>query len=109
MHIIEPADLWDRYIDPASEDRGPKGLSRHPRDLGIQMGGRVYPPENRSYTTGIMPLMAEQIDVELEEGVHLISNLVDCGPEEIEIGMAVEVVFEQVNAEITLPKFKKVS
>ena len=40
--------------------------------------------------------------------MHLISNLVDCHPDEIEIGMAVEVVFEEVNAEITLPKFKKV-
>tara|TARA_B100000378_G_scaffold84724_3_gene66717 strand:+ start:4474 stop:4725 length:252 start_codon:yes stop_codon:yes gene_type:complete len=49
------------------------------------------------------------VDIELEEGVHLISNLVDCDPDEIEIGMAVEVVFEEVNAEITLPKFKKVS
>jgi uncharacterized OB-fold protein len=49
------------------------------------------------------------VDVKLEEGVHLISNLVDCDPEEIEIGMAVEVVFEEVNAEITLPKFKRVS
>ena len=48
------------------------------------------------------------VDIELEEGVHLISNLVDCDPDEIEIGMAVEVVFEEVNAEITLPKFKKV-
>ncbi len=46
------------------------------------------------------------VEVELEEGVHLISNLVDCDPDEIEIGMAVEVVFEDVNDEITLPKFK---
>jgi len=49
------------------------------------------------------------VEVELEEGVHLISNLVDCDPEEIEIGMAVEVVFEEVNDEITLPKFRKLS
>ena len=48
------------------------------------------------------------VEVELEEGVHLISNLVDCDPEKIEIGMAVEVVFEEVNDEITLPKFKRV-
>ena len=48
------------------------------------------------------------VEVELEEGVHLISNLVGCDPEEIEIGMAVEVVFEEVNDEITLPKFKRV-
>jgi len=49
------------------------------------------------------------VEVELEEGVHLISNLVDFDPEKIEIGMAVEVVFEEVNDEITLPKFKAVS
>ena len=48
------------------------------------------------------------VDVELDEGVHLISNLVGCDLEEIEIGMQVDVVFEEVNSEITLPKFKKV-
>ncbi len=47
------------------------------------------------------------VEVEMEEGVRLISNLVNCDPEEIEIGLAVEVVFEEVNDEITLPKFKK--
>ena len=31
MHIVEPADLWERYIDPAFKDRAPRGLSRHPR------------------------------------------------------------------------------
>ena len=48
------------------------------------------------------------VDVELEEGVHMISNLIDCDPEEIEIGMDVTVVFEEVNDEIPLPKFKRV-
>ena len=23
MHIVEPTDLWQRYIDPAFKDRGP--------------------------------------------------------------------------------------
>jgi uncharacterized OB-fold protein len=45
--------------------------------------------------------------VELEEGVRLVSNLVDVGPEEIAIGMPVEVVFDQVNEETFLPKFRK--
>ena len=49
------------------------------------------------------------VEVELEEGVRLISNLVDFDPEAIEIGMAVEVVFEEVDDEITLPKFKVVA
>jgi uncharacterized OB-fold protein len=46
--------------------------------------------------------------VELEEGVRLTSNVVDCPPDEIAIGMPVEVTFEQINEEITLPKFRRV-
>jgi hypothetical protein len=34
MHIVEPVDLWERYMDPAFKDRAPRGLRRHPRDLG---------------------------------------------------------------------------
>lgn len=46
--------------------------------------------------------------VELEEGVRVVSNMVDVKPEEIYIGMPVEVVFEDVAEDLTLPKFKKV-
>lgn len=46
--------------------------------------------------------------VELDEGVRMTSNVVDCPPEEIAIGMLVEVEFEQLNEEITLPKFRRV-
>lgn len=46
--------------------------------------------------------------IELEEGPRMASNLVDVGPDEIEIGMPVEVVFEPLNEEITLPLFKRV-
>jgi len=45
--------------------------------------------------------------VELEEGVRLMTEVVDVKPEELYIGMPVEVVFEDVMPEITLPKFKK--
>ena len=44
--------------------------------------------------------------VELEEGARVLSNLVDCPAARIEIGMPVEVVFEDVAAEVTLPKFR---
>jgi uncharacterized OB-fold protein len=44
--------------------------------------------------------------VELEEGVRLVSNLVDCRPADIRIGMPVEVVFEVLTPEVTLPKFR---
>ena len=46
--------------------------------------------------------------VELEEGVRLVSNMVDIKPEEIYIGMPVEVIFDDIAEELTLPKFRKV-
>jgi len=45
------------------------------------------------------------IVVELDEGVFLVSNLVDGSPE---IGLRVEVVFEHLNDEIVLPKFRRI-
>ncbi len=45
--------------------------------------------------------------VEMEEGVRMVSNLVAIKPEEIRMGMPVEVVFESVTDEIVLPKFRK--
>ena len=47
--------------------------------------------------------------VELEEGIRIISNMLDVSPEQIHIGMPVEVVFDKVTDELILPKFKKIS
>jgi uncharacterized OB-fold protein len=44
--------------------------------------------------------------IELEEGVRLQSNVVGCAPEDVRCGMAVEVVFDDVTPEITLPRFR---
>jgi len=46
--------------------------------------------------------------VDLEEGPRLITNIVGCNNEDLCIGMEVEVIFEDVTEEITLPKFKPV-
>jgi hypothetical protein len=44
--------------------------------------------------------------VELEEGIRLHTNVVDCANEDLRIDMPVEVVFEKVDDEVTLPKFR---
>ena len=44
--------------------------------------------------------------VELDEGVRLLTNIVECAPEAVRIGMAVEVVFEDATPAVTLPKFR---
>jgi uncharacterized OB-fold protein len=46
--------------------------------------------------------------VELDEGVRLVTEIVDCAPGELQIGMAVEVAFEKVSDDLTLPKFRRV-
>ena len=44
--------------------------------------------------------------IELEEGPKLISNLVNVDIDNLEVGMPVEIIFEKINDDITLPKFQ---
>jgi uncharacterized OB-fold protein len=39
-------------------------------------------------------------------GVRLVSNLIDAAPDEPAIGLPVEVVFEDVTPEVTVPRFR---
>jgi uncharacterized OB-fold protein len=43
--------------------------------------------------------------VQLAEGPLMITNIVDCPNDEIEIGKPVHVVFERVADDVTIPKF----
>ena len=44
--------------------------------------------------------------IELDEGVRMLSNLVGCPTRDVRIGLPVEVVFDEVTPEVTLPKFR---
>jgi uncharacterized protein len=46
------------------------------------------------------------VQVELEEGMRLISNLIDVAPSEIRVGLPVEAGFDDVTSEVTLIKFR---
>ncbi|RIK38191.1 MAG: hypothetical protein DCC58_17030, partial [Chloroflexi bacterium] len=48
--------------------------------------------------------------VELEEGVRLMTNIIDVepDPEHVKIGMPVELVYDDVTDEVTLPKFRPI-
>lgn len=68
------------------------------------------------YTFGIMhqlyhPGFKDEIPynvavVELEEGPRTHTNLVGIANDQIRVGMPVEVVFEKLTDEVTIPKFK---
>ena len=71
--------------------------------------GRIY-----SYTvihqadtppfTEMVPYIVGLVD--LPEGVRVTSNIVECTPEVVHVGMPVEVVYQRVTDEITLPQFR---
>ena len=60
------------------------------------------------------PVFAEQCPmviavVELAEGPCMMTNIVDCDPASVEVGMPVEVTFESIDdSDVMLPVFKPV-
>ena len=64
----------------------------------------VRRPMHPSFSDG---LPFAPVIVLLEEGVRMVSWVVDCPPDELERGMDVEVFFEAVTPEVTLPMFRR--
>ena len=101
---------------------GCKAWRHVPREMCAECGSFEWSWEKASgrgtvftWTTAVRPLHPGFKDaapyapvvVEMEEGVRLLSELTDGSPEELEIGMAVEVVFDAVTDDVTLPKFRR--
>jgi uncharacterized protein len=90
-----------------------------PRPVCRSCGSLEVEPEEvsgrgvvHSYTVTHFPLPGFEppfavVLVELEEqrGLRLVSNLVDVAVDDIVIGMAVEVTFQEMTDEVTLPLF----
>jgi len=61
----------------------------------------VYRPQQPVFETPYTVVV-----VEMEEGYHMLSNLIGVEPEDVEIGASLEVFFEEKSEEITLPYFR---
>jgi uncharacterized OB-fold protein len=46
------------------------------------------------------------VQVDIEEGLRIVSNVVGCSNADLAIGMPLEVTFETISDEVTLPRFK---
>ena len=64
----------------------------------------VHHPVPKDIYAGDVPYVVALID--LDEGVRVASNIIDCDPAAISDGMRVAVLFEQVTPQVTLPKFR---
>jgi uncharacterized OB-fold protein len=46
------------------------------------------------------------VQVDLEEGLRITSNVVGCSNDSLQIGMSLEVTFDDITDEVSLPRFK---
>ena len=61
----------------------------------------VHRPQQPAFTTPYVCAI-----VEVEEGWHMLTNLVDVEPGDVRVGLPVEVVFHAFDGRITLPYFR---
>src|SRR5262249_3900932 len=100
-----------------------KGLIHPPQPVcrdcrGRPMGGRAdsgygtrigFPVNHRFSLPGLpAPSVVAQVAIEEDPRVRLTTNAVGCEPEQLELGMRMEVVFEQAE-DVWLPLFRPVS
>jgi uncharacterized OB-fold protein len=76
-------------------------ISRHQPRIS-KIGHQVYHPAFAPEIPYAVVL------IKLQEGAKMLANLVGIKPSEIKCGMPVEVVFERLSDEVTLPKFRPV-
>ena len=58
--------------------------------------------------TNDVPYVVAWVELAEQRGLKMVSNIVGCSHGDVRVGMPVEVVFDDVTSEVTLPKFKPV-
>jgi uncharacterized OB-fold protein len=54
------------------------------------------------------PYIVALVEFDEAPGFYLTTNLVECQPEDLQIGMPLEVIFQKVDDKITMPIFKPI-
>ncbi len=108
--VLQRCSACERYLQPPR----PMCPQCHAMDTleWVRASGRGEIYSYVNFTTDRMAYPAMKVPysvvlVELEEGVRLVSNVVDLEPDEVRIGIPVEVVFEDIDDGLTLYKFKQ--
>ena len=63
-HVLEPPDLWDRYLDPAFRERAPKHFAGYENDpptfhVEVEVDGQILPNFPSSLRGRSIPGLAE--------------------------------------------------
>jgi len=107
LRISRCADC-DRYFHPpAPVCRHCTGLNVVPTPVSGHGKVLTFTVNHQAWTADLAdPYVVAIIELEEQEGLRFLSNVVNCPPEDVEIGMAVTVVFENVE-DVWIPLFEK--
>ena len=114
-----PSHISQPFWDAAKEHRLPRDICPGPECFGVgtlewvESSGKgwvyassiSYQPAHPAFANDVPYVLAI---IELDEGVRMHSNVVGIDPKEVEIGMRVEVVWDEVTPEFSLPKFRPI-
>ena len=53
----------------------------------------------------VVPYVIAVVDLDGAPGARLVGNVIDCPPESVLIGSKVAVVFDDIDDEVTIPRF----
>jgi uncharacterized OB-fold protein len=68
----------------------------------------AWNPVHPALRSGRCPYNVVVVELPDAGGVRMVGNAVDCANEDIYVGMPVEVVWEDVNPDVTLPLWRPV-
>jgi uncharacterized OB-fold protein len=88
----------------------PRCLSRNLAPQEVSGRGRVetFSVNHQQWIPGSEPYIIAWVSIDEQPDIRLTTNLVDVEPEDVSIGMPVEVVFEH-NEDVYLPLFRPVT
>jgi uncharacterized OB-fold protein len=85
------------------------GRELEPRAVSGRARVLTYTENHQPWIPGFdPPYLIAIVEIEEQPGVRLMTNLVDCDPDDVEIGMPVEVRFEERDEGIFIPLFAPV-
>ena len=54
------------------------------------------------------PYVLAQVELDVQPGLRMVCNIIECSPRDVHIGMPVDVTFQDVSEDVTLPQFRPV-
>ena len=97
--LIHPPQPVCRYC--RSGETGVRAVSGYATLAGFTVNHRFGAPGLPA------PYVVAQVAVEEDPRVRFTTNIIGCDPGELFLGMRVEVVFEQVSEDVTIPNFRQ--